>query len=313
TTAWDAIIVPDPLTFYPVSYTPYDIVKGPDGNLWFTECATLCKVGKISPSGVVTETVDLANAHDISPGPDGNMWFSELRRGYVGKVTPAMNVTEFQVKSLGPMEGFDETGLTIGSDGNLWIFATLHMVEIDRAGAIALHSATGDGNPQYMLLGPDHNLWTYANNGFQKYANGTFTVYFAPGPFYFIQSNMVFGADGNGHFALNNGLGAFSVNGSFSSTPLPSAPFGPCFTIGPDGKAWDTTADTSTVPNLPGVASASLDGKTVTFYQTSLKVPLAFPYDGRCAAWGSDNNLWFTSWSNSGQATPGIFRFRYNP
>jgi len=33
---------------------PYDIVSGPDGNLWFTEDSEN-KIGRITPAGVITE------------------------------------------------------------------------------------------------------------------------------------------------------------------------------------------------------------------------------------------------------------------
>ena len=55
-----------------------EITAGPDGNLWYTEF-TGDKIGKITPSGVVTEfgLAPDSGPHGIAAGPDGNLWFAE--------------------------------------------------------------------------------------------------------------------------------------------------------------------------------------------------------------------------------------------
>ena len=64
---------------------PSSIVRGPDGNLWFTEFDSPGRIGRITPAGVVTEFTGgitpgfSANSAPlaITAGPDGNLWFTE--------------------------------------------------------------------------------------------------------------------------------------------------------------------------------------------------------------------------------------------
>ena len=53
----------------------YDITSGPDGNLWYTNYA--CKtIGRITPSGEITELYLNFFPQFILAGPDGNLWFT---------------------------------------------------------------------------------------------------------------------------------------------------------------------------------------------------------------------------------------------
>ncbi len=76
---------------------PQDIIAGPDGNLWFTECILVLsnscessKIGRITPTGIVTE-FPLPNSNSIpssiTAGPDGNLWFTESGGGKIGRIT----------------------------------------------------------------------------------------------------------------------------------------------------------------------------------------------------------------------------------
>jgi hypothetical protein len=72
------------------SSQPYDIVAGPDGNLWFTEQLGN-KVAKVTTSGIFAEyAVPTTNSQSngIAAGPDGNLWFTE-GSGRVAKVVAA--------------------------------------------------------------------------------------------------------------------------------------------------------------------------------------------------------------------------------
>lgn len=64
------------------------IITGPDGNLWFTERQGN-KIGRISPSGTVTE-FPLPSGHSgpngITVGPDGTLWFTQ-DSGNIGRIT----------------------------------------------------------------------------------------------------------------------------------------------------------------------------------------------------------------------------------
>jgi streptogramin lyase len=89
---------------------PGGITSGPDGNLWFT---TIFTIGRITPTGTITEFATTANAFptEITRGPDGNLWFSQ--QGAIGRITPAGAITDFQVAST-------PEGITAGPDGNIW-------------------------------------------------------------------------------------------------------------------------------------------------------------------------------------------------
>ncbi len=56
--------------------TPWTIIAGPDGNLWFTEYEP-ARIGRITPRGKITQwRRGGAAAGSIAVGPEGNLWFS---------------------------------------------------------------------------------------------------------------------------------------------------------------------------------------------------------------------------------------------
>jgi virginiamycin B lyase len=70
------------------------IVKGPDGDMWFTE-SSANNIGRITKGGVVTEFPlphGTSFPYGITVGPDRNLWFSES--GGLGKITAAGVITE---------------------------------------------------------------------------------------------------------------------------------------------------------------------------------------------------------------------------
>ena len=84
------------VTQFPVSTRA--IIPGPDGNIWFsgqtykcvdTTCSNRDCVGKITPTGVVTEyyiPTDGLGAHGFISGPDGNLWFGDGSHKSIGVV-----------------------------------------------------------------------------------------------------------------------------------------------------------------------------------------------------------------------------------
>jgi virginiamycin B lyase len=64
------------------SSSPWDLTKGPDGNVWFTELAGN-RIGSITPGGTITEYATPASPYGITAGPDGNIWFTEPSAGKV--------------------------------------------------------------------------------------------------------------------------------------------------------------------------------------------------------------------------------------
>ena len=117
---------------------PYNITVGPDGAIWFSECASFGKpaspnqdrIGRIDPAtGNLTNEYPVTQGscpNGITTGPDGNIWFVE--NGYldangnlaggaaIGKITMAGVVTEYPLAD--PMAG--PQMIIKGPDGNLW-------------------------------------------------------------------------------------------------------------------------------------------------------------------------------------------------
>lgn len=98
---------------------------GPDGNIWFAVPAVVAgaeKIGKITPSGAITEyPLPTHNSYlqGITTGPDGNVWFTEYEGNKIGRITPTGTITTFAK----PKDDFYTPGLgyiTAGPDGNIW-------------------------------------------------------------------------------------------------------------------------------------------------------------------------------------------------
>ena len=98
--------------------SPWGITAGSDGNLWFTESAAAGKIGRITPSGTITEFVSEPGlSSPITSGPGGNLWYG-ARSGSqqeLGEITTAGVNTYF------PYPGSNHAGAIVaGPDGNLW-------------------------------------------------------------------------------------------------------------------------------------------------------------------------------------------------
>src|SRR4051794_17940793 len=109
-------------TEYPVpsGSNAFQIVPGPDGNLWFTEGFHSSKVGSFNPTTHVVSEFNVSTAdagtYGIAAGPDGNVWFTEWGSGKIGMINPTSHaITEFT-----PPSGGLPKGITTGPDGNIW-------------------------------------------------------------------------------------------------------------------------------------------------------------------------------------------------
>jgi streptogramin lyase len=168
----------------------------PDGNVWFTENGT-SKIGKITPSGKVTEyaSVDpgpkdiiawgstpyFSSSNGISylrgngevakilsgGGPtsitrgtgaaSGFVWFVEPAENKVGKV--ADDGTFLATYSL--PAGSQPADIVAGSDGNMWFTeaGTSKIGKVTEAGVLTEYSLPAGSKPQSIAAGPDGNLW----------------------------------------------------------------------------------------------------------------------------------------------------------
>ena len=122
------------------------IIKGPDGNIWFTEPGAGL-IGKATPSGRLTEFPILVTARQqvlppvlaypeaLTVGPQGDLWFTENRlvlqrleqmpdtqvlhdldyTHQIGRITVQGRISEFPVAVNGYLES-----IASGPDGDIW-------------------------------------------------------------------------------------------------------------------------------------------------------------------------------------------------
>ncbi len=156
---------------------PTGITSGPDGNLWFTEQGLLQGIGRITPTGSITEFPAgltpgfslLVTPGEIVAGSDGGLWFTET-----GAVDAIARIDRFgsAVTEHVIGNGTDAQAITAGPDGALWF---------TEAGKGKLGRMTTDGNwTEYSLglsgsdtlndvtTGPDGKLWFTVANGIEN-------------------------------------------------------------------------------------------------------------------------------------------------
>jgi streptogramin lyase len=73
---------------------PFDIVAGPDGNMWFTE-GVFGRVGRVTPTFQLTEFPVPTRADRIAVGPDQVLYYTVFDRAVLGRITTDGSVTEF--------------------------------------------------------------------------------------------------------------------------------------------------------------------------------------------------------------------------
>ena len=134
----------------PGDHTVGGLAKGPDGNIWFCDNATV-SIGKMTPTGVVTEyAIPSGNQPGyITAGPDGNLWFTEYN-SQIGKITTAGVVTEYP-GGVHPQE------IVAGPDGNL--YASDESIDRITTDGMITSYTSGSYNWYGIVLGPDKQMW----------------------------------------------------------------------------------------------------------------------------------------------------------
>jgi streptogramin lyase len=87
--------------------------------VWFTDPGTTKAIGRITPTGTITELSTGAGTspREIAPGPDANLWFTDNGTPKsIGKITPTGTISQ---SNFGLNPGGVPTGIARGSDGNL--------------------------------------------------------------------------------------------------------------------------------------------------------------------------------------------------
>jgi streptogramin lyase len=149
------------------------ITLGADGNMWFAAThESKPAIGRITPTGVITDFPIASSAEGIAAGSGGAVWFTEPGVSKVGRITPSGEVAEFSVPSAGD-------GIALGADGNMWFGEALLPDGIDRitaSGAVTRFFPIPDllYSPERLATGTNGDVWL---NGVQL---GRLIVPFAP-------------------------------------------------------------------------------------------------------------------------------------
>ncbi|GAC1658729.1 MAG: virginiamycin B lyase [Candidatus Elarobacter sp.] len=101
---------------------PGQMVRGPDGNLWFVESAQpVSRIGRLNPTsfsvtGEFPTVTPMSSPTGIVVGQDGALWFTENAADKIGRVTTSGAVSEFS----SPVVGLSMKGIAVAPDGSLW-------------------------------------------------------------------------------------------------------------------------------------------------------------------------------------------------
>ena len=314
-----ALLAPNPFaTFGPIAYPIVNaIASGPDGNIWFTECAAIngaCKLGKVTPSGSITEFADVPYANGLVAGPDGNVWFTEGNKNFLGRITPSGTVTQFPIPSGQPANGDTVGPIVAGPDGNIWFAEGDRIGVSTTAGAITEYLIGGLYRPSSIVAGTDGALWFSEGQQIGRITTAGVVTQFpvdnsgfhSAGPLVFgPSSTMYFSASGSGSGPIWSMTTAGVVN---KTSLLPAgASLYPVLGAGPDGNLWGQggTYDPYGYAQGSGIVRASFAG-VMTTYLTPAPPPFGSTVGISHGAFGQDGNLWFAD----GQ---GLARFRVAP
>jgi MYXO-CTERM domain-containing protein len=101
----------------------FDLVEGPDGNIWFTDAGTN-DIGRLTPDGTTLAKfpipTEASTPHGITVGPDDALWFTEQTANKIGRITTAGEILELCI----PTSESGPTSIAAGSDGNVWFTET---------------------------------------------------------------------------------------------------------------------------------------------------------------------------------------------
>ncbi len=280
-------------------------------------------------------------------GPEGNLWFPAIAygnfatkqpSGAIGRLTPA---GAFQMFALPGLNSYP-TAITFADDGTLWFTAFQGNGQLAPLGDTAPHFTGGFSEIGHMTLdgqfhlfplpsssvslagiaaGPDGNLWFTENLDSNRATSqrigrmtpaGAFTDFPVTAPFASSYlGRIIVGADGNLWFSLRGAdansnavgaLGKMTPQGTVSIVQLGKFAVPEDMTVGPDGNVWFTTGF--------AVGRVTPDGQARLFTpDTQANTANHLSLGG--VASGPDGALWFaTADAEVGRVTTdGAFRF----
>lgn len=284
-------------TAHPAQNTdyPFDIVQGPDGNLWYT-AGNSDRIGRITPAGAFTTfplPEELTSPEALTVGVDGNLWFTGRDSGTLGRMTPAGVATVFGYLDENQGEFHDVGDLITGPDGNLWMVDYVHaeLIRFDPDTEQVTVFADSGVIPApldaHLAPGPDGNVWftDYTHDRVGRIDLDTFAVETFTGPTVDGPFQITSGPGGDLWFSSyqNDRIGRIDPDTEVVTTyPHPGGvldrPSG--ITAGPDGNVWFLTEN-------PAVGRITPAGQ-ITLYEDDDLLLL------RNITAGPDNAVWFT-------------------
>jgi len=220
----------------------YQIIAGPDGNLWFSD---IDRMGRMTPTGDSQEFVMPGSLAAIASGPDGNLWFTDQTNNIVGRVTLQGMQREFPHVAGRPAS---PRGIVAGPDGNLWFADFDRIGKITTTGSLVeFPVATPVPYATDIVVGPDGNLWFTEQVGKigRITTAGVITEFPVPETpktsFSSLAFSIAAGVDGNLWFVEPepNKIGRITPAGVVTGFPIPTIDSGArSVAAGPDGNIW---------------------------------------------------------------------------
>ncbi|MEX2554640.1 MAG: hypothetical protein WEB06_03305 [Actinomycetota bacterium] len=144
--------------------SPWDIVTGPDGNLWVSGSSS--RIARVTTSGTATTFDMRVRELVLSPGSDGNIWYGAANQ--FGRVKPATGKVTARFGFVG-----NPNDMTLGPDGNIWYANNPSEFGLPGTDAVGRISPTGQIDhfgpvsyaPFFVSPGPDGNIWFTSKNG----------------------------------------------------------------------------------------------------------------------------------------------------
>ncbi|HZK73597.1 MAG TPA: hypothetical protein VFD88_06315, partial [Clostridia bacterium] len=237
---------------------------------------------------------------DIITGPDGNIWYTELVNDRVVQANPADGTVLRTVLVGTGLGSCEPTGITIGPDRNIWVACiygdSLIRITPSSGAQKAYHLppttgtvAAGCSCPLYLTSGPDGYLWFTENGpGYVSKLNvttGSLTRYALPAGIKAYPSGIAVGSDGKLWFTESNisRIGRMTTSGLLTTFAVPTANSTPwAITAAPDGNLYYTEITGNKITRI-----------TTSGTTTEIPIPTALS-DPHGINVGPDGNLWFT-------------------
>jgi virginiamycin B lyase len=271
---------------------PYDIVTGPDGNLWVSRSSA---INRVTLAGFATQFPlpdPNAEAEGIAVGPDGRLWFAEFfKSNEFGRIGVDGTFAMVSFATNGQLQDF-----ALGPDGNMWAtvpFQGSRVTKFSPAGAVLNDYTFGaQREPREIVSGPEGALWLFETRDTPPFpdrvaklaTNGALTEFIAPVAQHI--SGIAVGSDGN--LWTTETIEPSGPTLAVRTTPAgtraqfdlaPGYNFGR-IAAGPDGNLW------ATLPGAGEIARIKTSGAVDRY-----PLPSAMNQPGGLTA-GPDGNLW---------------------